>query len=42
MKRFEELRVLYEREMEPAAAKRWALADAQYEADERQAIQNEQ
>ena len=39
--RFEELRRLYEREMQPADAKRLALADAQYEADEREAIVNE-
>ena len=40
--RFEELRQLYEREMQPADAKRLALADATYEADERDAIVNEQ
>lgn len=42
MQRFEELRQLYEREMPPADAKRLALADATYEADERDAIKNEQ
>lgn len=42
MQRFEELRRLYEREMEPPAAKARALADATYEAEERDAIQNEQ
>ncbi len=42
MARLEELRRLYEREMEPPAAKARALADVQYEADEREAIQNEQ
>lgn len=41
MARFEELRQLYEREMPPADAKRLALADATYEADERDAIVNE-
>lgn len=42
MARFEELRRMYEREMTPEDAKKLALADAQYEADERQAIQDEQ
>lgn len=38
MQRFEELRRLYEREMEPPAAKAMALADAQYEAEERASL----
>jgi len=41
MARFEELRRIYEARGEPDA-KAAALADAQYEADERDAIQNEQ
>lgn len=41
MQRFAELRVLYEKEMTPAEAKRLALADATYEAEEREAIQKE-
>lgn len=41
LQRYEELRRLYEREMLPADAKKQALADAQYEADEREAIQGE-
>ena len=41
LSRFEELRRLYEKQMTPADARNRALADAQYEDDEREAIQNE-
>ena len=42
MARIAELLDLYRHQMPPPQAKKQALADAQYEADERDAIQNEQ